>query len=314
MFSNTPVHGDITFTAGDYYSTDGSLTITQYNPVGDVVGSTTLPSTLGSQLRGIDFGSDNLLYATIVQGSGFAVLALDSSGTVAATYSMPSVYLAGDGNSGKITLDGQYIYVAGGQQLTRFLMGDTSSGTAIYTANGVTDVNTLPSGDLLVASSYQIDEVTNTGAFVRTIPLNGDDNVYTNITGIASDPATNHLFVWEYGHTGFAAQLMRLDLTTGVLQKNIQFFNGNDLFLTESGQLLVGSSSQNPAFFTTDLGQIGGLNKSSQSFVTEFVPEPPAWLLLIIGIVMLSLQRMSGRAPRYCCSLRIDCPDATTLR
>ncbi len=254
--------------------------------MGSIIGTLTLPSSLGSEIRGITFGSDNLLYATVVRGSGFAVLGLDNSGAVQATYSMSSVYLGGDGNSGKIAIDSQYIYVAGGQQLTRFQLGDPSSGTAIYSGNGVTDVKLLPTGNLLVASSYQIDEITNSGAFVRTIPLIGDDNAYTNITGIEYNPAGNDLFVWEYGHSGFEAQLMRLDASTGMLEKSVMFSNGNDLFLTDSGNLLIGSSFQKPTFYNGNLDQVGALNKLGEPFVTEFVPEPPVWVLLSLSALL----------------------------
>jgi len=172
------VGADFTFTPGNYYSSNYfSLTITQYDPNGNVVGSLTLPSSLGDEVRGIAFGADNLLYATVSRGSsGFAIVALDSSGSVHQTYP-GSVYSAGNISFGKIALDSKYLYVAGQDSLTRFALGDPSSGVTIYTNNQVFDVKSLPSGNLLVASAYQIDEIANSGMFVRTIKLTGDDNV-----------------------------------------------------------------------------------------------------------------------------------------
>src|SRR5947209_17919621 len=80
-------YADFSFVPGDYYTSNYfSRDITQYNSSGTVVGSFTLPSTLGDEVRGLAFGPDNLLYATVVRGSGFAVLALNSSGTVQQTY------------------------------------------------------------------------------------------------------------------------------------------------------------------------------------------------------------------------------------
>src|SRR5437763_1837006 len=82
-------------------------------------------------------------------GDCFAVLALDGSGTVHQTYAGP-VYVAGNLSFGKIAIDDQYLYVAGQDQLTRFLLGDPNSGSVIYTNNQVFDAAPLPSGDLLV--------------------------------------------------------------------------------------------------------------------------------------------------------------------
>jgi hypothetical protein len=64
------------FVPGDYYSSNYfSNVITQYNSNGDVVGSYTLPSSYGSEVRGLTFGPDSLLYATVITDTGFSVLA-----------------------------------------------------------------------------------------------------------------------------------------------------------------------------------------------------------------------------------------------
>lgn len=282
------VRANITFVPGDYYTSNySSRDIMQYDPVGNVVGSYTVPASLGDEVRGLAFGPDNLLYATVARGTaGFAVLALDSSGGVQQTYAGP-VYVAGNLSYGKIAIDNQYIYVAGQDQLTRFLLGDPSSGTVIYTNNQVFDVKPLPSGNLLVASAYAINEITQNGAFVRSIPLIGDDNSFTDIRGIEYNPATNDLFVTELGHTGFFFQIMRLDATTGQLEKNATFNYADDLFLTTSGKLLVGSRTQTPAFYDQNLNQTGALGDGQQMFVTQFVPEPSTWLLLGVGAACL---------------------------
>src|SRR5438309_942415 len=84
------------FVAGDYYTANYfSRTIRQYDSGGGFVGSLTLSPALGDEVRGIAFGSDNLLYVTVARDSGFAVLALNNSGIVQQTYSGP-VYVGGN--------------------------------------------------------------------------------------------------------------------------------------------------------------------------------------------------------------------------
>jgi hypothetical protein len=224
-----------------------------------------------------------LLYASAVQGSGFAVLAIDSSGTVQQTYAMSSVYLAGNLSYGKIAVNGQYIYVAGANQVTRFNVGDPNSGTSIYQNNQLFDVNILPNGNLLAASAYYIDEITSSGSTVRSIP-----GYFVDIRGIAYNPTSNDLFVTELGYTGFSFQLMRLDATSGAVEASTGFWYGDDLYLTDTGQLLVGSRTQAAGIFTQNLVQTGTLGSSSQMFVTEcVVPEPSACALLITSAVAL---------------------------
>lgn len=288
---------DFSFVTGDYYSSNYfSRNITQYDSNGAVVGSYTLPAALGDEVRGLAFGADNLLYATVVRGSGFAVLALNSSGTVQQTYS-GSAYLGGDISAGKIALDSHYVYVAGGQQLTRFELGNPASGTSIYTNNAVIDSKPLPNGDLFVASSTQIDEITNSGTFVRTIPLVGDDNFFNDIRGIEYDPTANDLFVTELGHTGFSFQLMRLDAATGVLEKNVTFTYADDLLLDASGKLLVGSRTETPRLYTKDLNQIGMLGDGQQMFVTQNIPEPRTLSYFVLAAAGLLLRRLGKNKP-----------------
>src|SRR5947209_20366971 len=100
-------YADFSFVPGDYYTSNYfSRDITQYNSSGTVVGSFTLPSTLADEGRGLAFEPDNLLYATLVRGYGFAVLALDSSGTVQKT-SPASVYVFGNLSYGMLSLHNQ---------------------------------------------------------------------------------------------------------------------------------------------------------------------------------------------------------------
>jgi hypothetical protein len=291
---------DFSLILGDYYSSNYfSRTITQYNSSGSVVGSLTLSSGLADEVRGLAFGSDNLLYATVVRGSGFAVVALDNSGTVQQTY-LGSAFLGGDISAGKIALDDQYIYVAGGQQLTRFALGDPNSGTSIYSNNAVIDSKPLPNGDLFVAFSTGIDEITRNGIFVRTIPLVGDDNFYNDLRGIEYDVLTNTLFATELGHTGFSFQIMKIDAATGILENNVSFTYADDLFLDISGRLVVGSRTETPRFYSEDLALVGTFGDGQQMFLTQLIPEPAtiSYILLTATAALLWLLGRGGRRSR----------------
>ena len=258
------------FVPGHYYTSNYfSLVIREYDPTGTFVGSYTVPSALGEEVRGLAFGADGRLYATLSRGtSGFAVLALESNGNVTASYAGPA-YMAGELYYGKIAMDNQYLYVCGGV-LTRFLLGDPLSGTTIYA--GVVDVKPLPNGHLFVALETKVDEITTSGAFVRRIQLTGGQ-YFNDIRGIEYNPETDILFVTHLGYSGFSHRIMRVDATTGALLNSVLFDYADDLFLGSSGNLLVGSYTQNPSFFSQDLVQGNSLNGGQQMFVTQYVPQ-----------------------------------------
>jgi hypothetical protein len=292
---------------GDYYTANYfSNVIEQYDPAGHVVGSYTLPAAYGSEFRGLTFGPDNLLYATTITPNGFDVVALDSAGAVQQTY-FSTVNISGNISYGKISTDGQYLYVSGSDVLTRFLLGVPTSGTIIYSNNQVFDSKPLPNGNLFVASAYSVQEITPNGALVRTLTLNGPDNLSLNdIRGIEYNPTTNDLFVTELGHTGAFHQLLRFDGTTGALEKNNVFTYGDDMILTASGTLLVGSRTQSPAFFNQDLNFLGvTLQGGQQMFVTQFVvPEPSVVSLIahaLAGTIAFRNFRKIGRLIRHRC-------------
>jgi hypothetical protein len=263
-----------TFTPGHLYSTFDEIgntrDIIEYSETGTVLGSLTVPSLIeGDELRGIVFGPDGFLYAVKLHSGnqGFNVLVLDSSGNVQNTYTYSNVYFGGDLGHGKIALDQQYIYAAGGDALVRFTVGDPNSGVVIYSNNSVIDVKILPNGHLFVAWSSGVDEITNTGTIVRSIPLIGAD--WVDVQGIEYDAAIDKLFATELGYSNFEFQLMRINASTGVLENSVFFSYGNDLFLTRLSTLLVGSRTQAPGMYDENLTSIGTLGTVERLFVTQ---------------------------------------------
>jgi hypothetical protein len=283
-----PTYAAAAFTPGNYFSTHESFNdIIEYNSTGTVVGSFTVPTALADELRGIAFGPDGLLYATAVRGSGFDVLAYDSTWTLKQTYSMSSVYISGNLYYGKIAVDSQHIYVAGANRVTRFDVGNPSSGTSIYTNNQLFDVDILPSGNLLAASAYEVNEITSSGTTVRSI--SPQNNMFTDVRGVEYDPSSNNLFVTHLGYSGFFDRIMRIDATSGVVEGNTICNDTADLFLTQSGDLLAGCRFQAPRIYNQDLVQIGTLGTESRMFVTQFIPVPEPTTAMLLGMPILAV-------------------------
>jgi hypothetical protein len=262
-----------TFTPGDLYSTYYELgnthNIIEYTETGTFLASLTVPSLVeGDELHGIVFGSDGFLYAVKIHfpDSGFSILVLDSAGIVHNTYTYSNGYF-GNISDGKIALDQQYIFVAGGDELVRFTVGNPTSGVSIYKNNQVFDVKILPNGHLFVAWAYGVDEITNTGVLVRSISLIGAD--WTDVRGIEYDPAIDKLFATMLGYTNFEFELMRINASTGVLEHSVHFTYGDDLFLTRSNTLLVGSRAQAPGMFDENLSFLGAMGTVERLFVTQ---------------------------------------------
>jgi hypothetical protein len=252
------------FVPGHYYTSNySSLVIKEYDGTGNIVGSYTFPSASGEEVRGLAFGADGLLYATVSRGSaGSSVLALQSDGTVVASYTGPSV--ANNLVYGKIAMDNRYLYFCGGGggTLIRFLLGNSSSGTPIYTGNQIYDVKPLPNGNLFVLLG------DNVVRHVTSYPF----SILVDARSMEYNPATNILFVTHFGRTDFYDRIMRFNATTGALLSNTEFGYATDLFLDASGNLLVGSYTQTPTFFSQDLVRGKSLNGGQQMFVTQYAP------------------------------------------
>jgi len=266
----------LSFTPGHIYSTwtfGNTTNVNEYSADGTFLDSLTIPSLLkNDELRGIAFGPDGLLYAVMVHfvDSGYQVLALDSSGTVHQTYRMDGIYIWGGGSYGKIAIDDQgNMYVAGGGALVHFTIGAPNSGMVLYPHDQVEDVEILPNGHLFVAWDYGVDETTSTGTFVRTVvSSNGTD--FVNIWGIEYNPATNKLFVTQLGTTGSMYSILRVNASTGQIETGTQFNYASDLFLTASGELVVGSWTETARIYNQDMIFVGPLGTEQRFFVTQY--------------------------------------------
>jgi cysteine-rich repeat protein len=257
------------FVPGHFYTTNyWSLSIIEYDRTGEIIDSVTLPAELGEELKGLAFGPDGLLYVTAGRGLlGFAVLALDGSGAVQATYP-GNTYIRGNLSYGKIALDDESIYVTGQNDLVKFQRTPPGPGVSIYSNNQVFDVEVLPNGHLLVASAYEIEEITATGEPVRNLGPPWPQS-YTDVRGIEYEPSSDKVFVTHLGHTGFNFRLMRVDAATGVLEADVSSHYADDLFVTSDGELLVGSRTLPVGIYSTDLELLGELAGNERMFVTE---------------------------------------------
>lgn len=283
------------FSQGDLYSSNYfSNTIKHYDSGGGYIDSINLSAS--SDVRGLSFGTNGMLYAVSSQGSGFNVFALDSSGGIHESYS-GSGYTGGNLSSGKITFGtNNQFYVAAGDGLVRFTTG-VSAGSIIYSNNQVFDSVALPSGNLLVLSAYSIQEITPSGLVVRSIT---PDISLTDARGIEYDPATNAIFVTMLGHTGEFFQLMRINGVSVHVEAQTTFVYGDDLALASGGRLIVGSRTQAPGIFDMNLNQVGTLTGGQQMFVTQMpatVPVPAtAWLMGsgLLGLLGVARKRKTA--------------------
>jgi hypothetical protein len=266
----------LSFTPGHIYSTSTSgdtTNVMEYTADGTFLDSLTIPSLLqDDELRGIAFGPDGLLYAVMVHfaDSGYQILALDSSGAVQQTYRMDGIYLFGGGSYGKIAIDHVgNMYVAGGSALVHFTIGDPNSGTVLYVPKlpQTEDIYILPSGHLFVAWDFGVDEITSTGSFVRTVVSStGPD--FVNIWGTEYNPATDKLFVTQLG-AGSMYSILRVNASTGDIETGTFFRYAADLFLTASGNLVVGSWTENAQIYDQDMMLVGPLGNEARFFVTQ---------------------------------------------
>lgn len=282
------------FTEGDFFATSPFGTeINRYSQAGTFIESLAVPSTLGDSTKGLSFGPNGKLYAVMSTSSGYNVITVDSAGSFSNVAS-GSTYVEGNLSYGKIGFapTGGF-YVAGQNDLISFAPG-SSTGTPIFTDNQIYDMKVLPSGNLFVLTAYSIKEITSTGSFVRTV---NSSIGLTDARGLEYNSATNDLFVTVLGNSGSGySQTMRLDATTGIVEATTTFSYGDDIALTKTGQVVIGSRTDAPRIFDSNLNQIGSIGTTPQMFVTQFsapVPEPASVLALGLGGLALLRRKRS---------------------
>jgi hypothetical protein len=258
------MEGSFGLAPGHIYATSsGRNDIVQLSPSGELVSTLAFPAYTARGLKGLAFSPRGRLYVVAAKVSGYDVLVLGQDGAVLNVFEGPA-YVAGNSSYGKIAVGpDQEFYVAGQDQLRRFT-ADGAQSSVIYTGNQIYDVAVLPSGNLVVASAYSIHEITTNGAIVRQI---APQVMLTDVRGILYDPTHNDLYVTMLGFSDNFFRLMRIDLTSGVLEANVYFWYGDDLEMTSTGELLVGSNIQAPGRFSRELAQTGSLPTDQRNFI-----------------------------------------------
>ena len=283
----------LSFTVGDFYTTDPfGTSIQHYNPSGSLVESLEVPAAFGNGTKGVSFGPDGNLYSVMESSSGYNVISLNASGNFNIVGS-GSTYVAGNLSYGKINFapSGNF-YVAGQNDLIAFTPGNPT-GTTIFSDNQIYDMKVLPSGNLFVLTAYSIKEITSTGSLVRSINF-----FLTDARGLEYNAATNDIYVTELGNSGTGYfRTIRLDATTGAFEKAVTFNYGDDIALTSTGNVVVGSRTFAPQIYDADLNFLGKLGTTPQMFVTQYsapVPEPAS--LGALGLGVLALLRRKKRS------------------
>ena len=91
---------------------------------------------------------------------------------------------------------------------------------------------------------------------------------FVNIWGIEYNPATNKLFVTQLG-AGSMYSILRVNASTGDIETGTFFRYASDLFLTASGNLVVGSWTETARIYNQDMIFVGPLGTEQRFFVTQ---------------------------------------------
>ena len=269
--------GAFEFASNDVYaSAFYSMTINHYRADGTYVESMVLSSTYGTQVHSLAFGPDGLLYAVTATSGGFAVVAVDSSGTAHGVYNS-AIHIEGSPDDGKITFGANGVfYVTAQKWLTAFQIG-SPTGSVIYTSNLsssnlLSAAAVLPTGNLLVLSAFSLDEITSSGTVVRNIL----SSQYLNWAGgLAYDKDNDTIFVSNWGSfTGYDASILAIRGSTGHIINGGALPYAKGLLVTSNKQLFIGSWGWAPEVIDENFTTLFATLNHSQTDFTQMSPRP----------------------------------------
>lgn len=290
------------FVDGHAYSTSENA-INQYTESGAFVSSLSLPE-FGFGLRGLAFGPDRNLYVVREANTEAFVDVIRDDGSTIKTYTFTGD-LTGSASFGNIVFDssGQNFYVGAVDGLYKF---ETSGNTGTLFVNQLSfDIDVTKNNDLIIASGNDISRYSNDGLLISVISNLADPNKIASDTsprlvdarGVIYDEKSDKTFVTMLGYSGF-----NIDMVSKIIElkgftneiSGIEYFRyGDDLFITDTGNLLIGSRTESPGMFTTDLQYIGMLQGPAAKFVTALpVPEPNSYSIFLIGLGLIGLMRV----------------------
>lgn len=291
----SPSLSTFTFTDKHIYTTSHRDTIVnEYDNSGNWVSSIDMgPDNSLTMIKGLNFGKDKLLYASVKDTSDTTkVVAFNKLGQIQATYIHP-MNISSNISYGKTLITNTHIFVANGIGIAKMSIGDKNSATDIISGDGFYDIALLESGNIVVADSYDIFEYTQEGVLVSQYTENDDNSVmpnpfsgYTDVRGIAFDESKGVYYVSMLGNSSNSFQLLKMNLSTHSIMDNVYVWYGDDMHLLENGNVLIGSRTQLPEIYTSDLSLLTTLdsdpdsdsNVDSQMFVTQLVTQFGAYV------------------------------------
>ncbi len=271
----------------------------------------------GEETKGIGFSPNGKLYVVLDRlFSGARLVAVDANGAISESYALP-VPTGGNLSYGKLDFtDDGTVYVGTAAGIVRVRLGEPGSAQLLGPqTQDAFDLAVLPSGNLLMISSYSLDEIDGNGNLVRTITLSdpnqvSDANFFfaNDLRGVEYDPFTDRVFVSMLGNSdNLFFVTMAFEFATGILLDIGNFNYGDDMFLA-GDTLLLGSRTQAPWILSpVDLSILGRLDGAERMFITRnglaVVAEPGTLTLmaasLLLMLALLGSRRYAARRRRF---------------
>lgn len=93
--------------------------------------------------------------------------------------------------------------------------------------------------------------------------------MFVDLRGITYDASTQTIFATQDGYSDHFFQLMKIDYLSGTIEDSVRHVYADDLYYTNSGDLLVGSTSQPVSLFDSSLNKLLTFGVGEQTFVTQ---------------------------------------------